>query len=89
MNAREEVIHKRQRKQLWLEVYLECIKQPNAGWESAWFEANNAVRAFDETFAKPEPAREYVSPKVKPLEGAIRHCSIYDDEINELNKPQP
>jgi hypothetical protein len=51
MNDREEVIHKRQRKQLWLEVYLECMKKPNAGWESAWFEANNAIVAFDTTFS--------------------------------------
>jgi len=50
MNAREEVIHKRQRKQLWLEVYLECMKKPNAGWESACWEANNAIAAFDKTF---------------------------------------
>jgi hypothetical protein len=53
MNDREKVIHQRQRKQLWLEVYLECIKKPNAGWESAWFEANKAVEAFDTTFSKP------------------------------------
>ena len=54
MNAREEVIHKRQRKQLWLEVYLECIKKQGANWESAWYEANSAVWAFDETFSKPK-----------------------------------
>jgi hypothetical protein len=52
MNAREEVIHKRQRKQLWLEVYLECMKKPNAGWESAWYEASSAVQCFDTEFAK-------------------------------------
>jgi hypothetical protein len=50
MNAREEVIHKRQRKQLWLEVYLECIKKPNAGWALAWNEATKAVECFDEEF---------------------------------------
>lgn len=50
MNDREEVIHKRQRKQLWLEVYLECIKKPNAGWESAWYEASRALQCFDEEF---------------------------------------
>ena len=54
MNAREEVIHKRQRKQLWLDVYLECIKKQGAGWESAWYEANKAVIAFDTIFAKPK-----------------------------------
>jgi hypothetical protein len=51
MNDREKVIHNRQRKQLWLEVYLECIKKPNAGWESAWFEAAKAVECFDEEFS--------------------------------------
>jgi hypothetical protein len=50
MNDREEVIHKRQRKQLWLEVYLECMKKPNAGWESAWYEASRALQCFDEEF---------------------------------------
>jgi hypothetical protein len=50
MNDREKVIHNRQRKQLWLEVYLECMKKPNAGWESAWYEANKAVECFDEQF---------------------------------------
>lgn len=50
MNEREEVIHKRQRKQLWLEVYLECMKKTNAGWESAWYEASKAVECFDTTF---------------------------------------
>lgn len=54
MNAREEVIHKRQMKQLWLEVYLECIKKPNANWEYAWYEASKAVECFDETFALPK-----------------------------------
>jgi hypothetical protein len=50
MNDRELGIHNRQRKQLWLEVYLECIKKPNAGWQSAWWEASNAIAAFDTTF---------------------------------------
>ena len=54
MNAREEVIHKRQRKQLWLEVYLECIKKPNANWEYAYAEASCAVQCFDKSFAKPK-----------------------------------
>jgi hypothetical protein len=58
MNDREKVIHKRQRKQLWLEVYLECMKKPNAGWESAWFEANNAIAAFDTTFSEPKQPNE-------------------------------
>ena len=53
MNEREEVIHKRQRKQLWLEVYIECIKKPNAGWEYAWQEASKVVECFDEEFIKP------------------------------------
>jgi hypothetical protein len=53
MNAREEVIHQRQRKQLWLEVYLECKKKPNAGWQYAWHEATKAVECFDEEFIKP------------------------------------
>ena len=61
MNAREEVIHKRQRKQLWLEVYLECIKKPNAGWESAWYEASRALQCFDEEFIKP-PLFNYKQP---------------------------
>ena len=54
MEYTHEELLKRQRTQLWLLVYVECIKKPNAGWESAWFEANNAVRAFDETFSKPK-----------------------------------
>lgn len=54
MNEREEVIHKRQRKQLWLEVYLECIKKPNANWEYALNEANNAVECFDAIFCGPK-----------------------------------
>ena len=54
MNAREEVIHKRQRKQLWLEVYLECIKKQGAGWEYAWQEARKAVECFDQTFDEPK-----------------------------------
>ena len=54
MNAREEVIHKRQRKQLWLEVYLECIKKPNTNWEYALNEANNAVECFDAIFCGPK-----------------------------------
>ncbi len=58
MNDREKVIHKRQRKQLWLEVYLECMKKPNAGWESAWHEANNAIAAFDTTFSEPKQPNE-------------------------------
>jgi hypothetical protein len=58
MNDREKVIHKRQRKQLWLEVYLECIKKPNAGWESAWYEANNAIAAFDATFSESKQPNE-------------------------------
>jgi hypothetical protein len=58
MNDREKVIHKRQRKQLWLEVYLECMKKPNAGWESAWYEANNAIAAFDATFSEPKQPNE-------------------------------
>lgn len=41
-------------KQLWLEVYLECIKKPNANWEYAWYEASKAVECFDETFALPK-----------------------------------
>jgi hypothetical protein len=45
-----EILHNRQRKQLWLDVYLECIKKPNAGWESAWYEATRAVQCFDEEF---------------------------------------
>ena len=54
MEYTHEELLKRQRTQLWLLVYVECIKKPNAGWESAWFEANNAVQAFDETFSKPK-----------------------------------
>ena len=56
MNAREEaeLLHNRQRKQLWLDVYVECIKKLNAGWESASYEANKAVIAFDTIFAKPK-----------------------------------
>jgi hypothetical protein len=50
MNDREKVIHQRQRKQLWLEVYLECIKKHNGGWYSAWDEASKAVECFDEEF---------------------------------------
>jgi hypothetical protein len=87
MGYTHEELNKRQRTQLWLEVYVECIKKPNAGWESAWFEANKAVEAFDQTFSN---LREYISPKVKPLEGpAIIHRSIYADEIDELNKTKP
>lgn len=52
MNAREEIIHKRQRKQLWLEVYLECIKKQGAGWEYASQEASKAVQCFDTEFDK-------------------------------------
>ena len=56
MNAREEaeLLHNRQRKQLWLDVYVECIKKLNAGWESASFEANSALWAFDKKFSKPK-----------------------------------
>ena len=56
MNAREEaeLLHNRQRKQLWLDVYLECIKKPNTNWEYALYEANNAVQCFDATFSKPK-----------------------------------
>jgi hypothetical protein len=50
MESIQEETHKRQRTHLWLEVYLECMKKPNAGWESAWYEASKAVECFDEQF---------------------------------------
>ena len=82
--------HENIRKKLWCDVYVAYVAAPNSvNQDGGCIWANNAVKRFDELFSKPEPKREYVSPKVKPLEGPIRHCSIYDDEINELNKPQP
>ena len=49
-----EILHNRQRKQLWLDVYLECMKKSNAGWEYAWQEASKAVEAFDKSFVNPK-----------------------------------
>jgi hypothetical protein len=55
MNAREEVIHKRQRKQLWLEVYLAYVAAPNStNKDAAAIWADTAVAAFDKSFAKPK-----------------------------------
>jgi len=53
MNDREEVIHKRQRKQLWLEVYVAYVGAANSTdkYEAAIW-ADRAVAAFDKSFGK-------------------------------------
>ena len=54
MEYTHEELLKRQRTQLWLLVYVESIKKPNSDGGTAWYQANNAVIAFDETFCKPK-----------------------------------
>jgi hypothetical protein len=59
MNAREEVIHKRQRKQLWLEVYVAYVAAANStDNDEAAIWADTAIAAFDKTFANPKQPNE-------------------------------
>jgi hypothetical protein len=45
-----EILHNRQRKQLWLDVFLEIIKKPNMQYQDAHFEASWSVKCFDQSF---------------------------------------
>jgi len=42
--------HSRQRKQLYLDVFVEVIKQPNMDYKDAHFEASWSVKCFDQAF---------------------------------------
>jgi hypothetical protein len=50
MDKLDKIKHEQQRKQLYLDVFIEIIKKPNMEYQDAHFQATWSVKCFDQSF---------------------------------------